>query len=407
MDPTCVPRAEVNQFEEALDAMIECCSSKNIQLCKDWILKYIVPSSGRITAIGKYLVAVSESLNRSGEPDTAPTSKNGPPARRKQLHLLYLLNDTLHHAKHHSDSSAAADTLAKDLWPYALSLVKLAFANKVAPHTQHRKRVLGLLDTWAEADYFEASYIQRLRDVASEAIEEDGLAAKEPTVTHLAPYDTAGQDRKDDPYIMPDSHGDPSTLFYDLPASNMIPHITPNSRIPISTELIKPLEFGGGPADQDLAFAVKGFLDDINLSDRIEFGEVNQDNVDVDELGQYVIRDPSTTEIIKAEGYYGWSGEYCQKKHALGKAARSPGGSKQKSNALTANRPLSGALQKPPKQVELILPTPSARCQRDICPGRRDHGDTVATSESATSKPGALWATAAASSANDARAIST
>ncbi|KAL9123484.1 MAG: hypothetical protein Q9217_007079, partial [Psora testacea] len=263
----------------------------------------------RITAIGNYLVALSEALILCGKDGSNSLANSGPPAWRKQLHILFLLNDMLHHAKHHSEWSAAAYALAKNLQPHALSLVKLVSAHPFDIYGQHQKRVLNLLDLWAGADYFDVSYIQNLRDIAREDIQVVGKNDGKPMM---------GFDRKDAPYIIPASHGDYSTPFYDLPAGNMMPHIIPNSTNPINSQLLKPLQFTGGPSDQNLVSAVKGLIEDANRLDRMSCGEEVPHNIDIDELGQFPFRDLFATDIVNTEGYYGWSQEFCQKMMNVG-----------------------------------------------------------------------------------------
>ena len=113
---------------------------------------------------------------------------------------------------------------------------------------------------------------------------------------------------------MPSSHGDPSTPYYDLPAGNLVPHIIPNSTVPLRPESIKPLQFLAGPADEKLVTALKVFMKDV---DQIyEPGKPQPENddevVDIDELGQPVIRDTVTGEILNGETYYGWSRTFCE-----------------------------------------------------------------------------------------------
>ncbi|KAL2054348.1 hypothetical protein ABVK25_005489 [Lepraria finkii] len=111
---------------------------------------------------------------------------------------------------------------------------------------------------------------------------------------------------------MPASHGDPSTPFYDLPAGNLLPHIMPNSATPINTQLVKPLQLVAGPADESLATAVKDFLQQVESLDGVSVGDDGID-VDLDELGQSVLRDEITGDVLEGEGYYGWSRAFCER----------------------------------------------------------------------------------------------
>lgn len=118
---------------------------------------------------------------------------------------------------------------------------------------------------------------------------------------------------KSAPYVMPAMHGDPSTPWYDLPAGNLMPHIIPNSTRPINPDMVRPLQFVAGPADESLVAAVKSLLDDVK---NIFEGETDPDESlswDIDELGQPIVLDEVTGEVIEGEGYYGWSRTFCEK----------------------------------------------------------------------------------------------
>jgi len=116
------------------------------------------------------------------------------------------------------------------------------------------------------------------------------------------------------PFIMPATHGDPNTPYYDLPAANMLPHIVPNSSTPITPSLMRPLQLVAGPADPRLASAVKEFLQDVEF-----MYDDNKDStdeaivVDVDLMGQPLIRDETSGDLVPLEAYYGWSIEFCEK----------------------------------------------------------------------------------------------
>ena len=112
---------------------------------------------------------------------------------------------------------------------------------------------------------------------------------------------------------MPPSHGDPSIPFYDLPAGNMMPLIIPNSTAPINPQSMKPLQFVTGPADPKLAAIVDDFLRSVDVLDVVSFAEHDDSRIDVDELGQSLLRDEISGEILEGDGYYGWSLAFCEK----------------------------------------------------------------------------------------------
>lgn len=92
-----------------------------------------------------------------------------------------------------------------------------------------------------------------------------------------------------------------------------MPHIVPNSTRPIKPDMIKPLQFVAGPADPALVTAVQSLLDDVK---NMFNGEVDLDerrHSDIDELGQPILLDEITGDVIEGEGYYGWSRSFCEK----------------------------------------------------------------------------------------------
>jgi hypothetical protein len=161
-----------------------------------------------------------------------------------------------------------------------------------------------------------------------------------PAATDIGSTDTSSRSleiMRKAPYVMPATHGDPATPFYDLPAGNMLPHIVPNSSTPINSQLMKPLQFMAGPADQSLVTAVKDFLKDAdsiyNTPDPDE-GIV----VDIDELGQSLVRDEVTGELEVAENYYGWSKKFCEDMIKRRKGGRGDNGQRGRSLSRSMSR---------------------------------------------------------------------
>ncbi|PGH04271.1 hypothetical protein GX51_03616 [Blastomyces parvus] len=315
-DPNSVHRDEIAFFHTSLDRAVTHCSPGNIQICKSWLLKNVIPSSTRVGALGKYLVTLSGSFEPGDKPPAAgqaavETSKCSP--KRKRLHILYLLNDLLHHTKYHEQTTSAFSTLSGSLQPFLVDLISLAAGFAREKNPKHHKRLSDLLDIWASNSYYSGDYINKLRETVDNSSSPDALNAK------VAPKGS-GSDTpnkippRDAPYVMPATHGDPSAPYHELPAGNLMPHIIPNSTIPIRPQAVKPLQFLAGPADEALATAVKNFLNDV---DKIynSNGEAldGGDDIEIDELGQLVVRDPVTGEVVDGETYYGWSRSFCEK----------------------------------------------------------------------------------------------
>lgn len=271
--------------------------------------------------LGKYLLALSGSFS-STPPPGAPSKPTGSSSnvsaskvspKRKRLHIFYLLNDLLHHTKYHGDTSAAFSMLSGSLQPYLVELFGLAASFEREKNPKHHKRLNEVLDIWADSGYYSEEYVNKLREAVENSASVDAIKASLASVD-----DKAGVEKplpvKDAPFVMPATHGDPSTPYYDLPAGNLMPHIIPNSSTPIRPEAVKPLQFLSGPADETLVKALKTFLKDVdNLYNTSDTAEDEEVVVDMDALGQTITRDKITGEIICGESYYGWSRDFCQK----------------------------------------------------------------------------------------------
>jgi CID domain len=260
--------------------------------------------------LGKYLVSSAKAQDtRHGDGENIGSSAR---VSRRRLHLLYLLNDLLHHTKYHTPSSSQFPTFSSSIQPFLADLIELAsFENR--PRT--RVRIEDLLKLWAEEGYFRTDYVDKLREAArnNTSASVKGLPLERSGSTNRT------SDSKEQPYVMPASHGDPSTPYHDLPAGNMMPHIMPNRSVPIRPQEIRALQFAAGPADESLVVAVKDFMTAVA---EIDSGgmDVREDEgiiEDIDELGQHSIRD-ETGELVSGRTYYGWSHDFCDKMKSRG-----------------------------------------------------------------------------------------
>ena len=264
-------------------------------------------------SVGKYLAALSTSLSENQEPNAnasnrAWSSKN----RRKQLHVLYLVNDLLHHTKYHKGSPSASSVVTSTLHPFLSKLVEAASAYDLDGFSKQRQRISDLLDEWEKHDYYSSAEIETLRDIAASAARGTVENGQAETLTADIPVNGESKTKAEVPFMMPASHGDPSAPYYELPAGNMMPHIIPNSATPINQHIVKPLQFLAGPANESLAIAVKDFLEDVNKLYGQEMVEDEGMSMDFDELGQTIVRD-EIGETITSEAYYGWSKAFCEK----------------------------------------------------------------------------------------------
>lgn len=272
-------------------------------------MKNALPSATRTAAFGKYLVALSSSLGNLGD-KKVPNLDNpsGSSLRRRQVHILYLLNDLLHHAKYHLGQHPVYSTLTTNIQSSIITLVGIASAYDTVQFRNHLKKIDELLEIWSEKRYFHPLYLQKLRDIVGESQE---TAHSEKSIQpQRKPGEPSREPKANAPYIMPHAHGEFTTPFYDLPAANMMPHIIPNSSIPINTQIMKPLQLTAGPAVESLVNVLKKFMEDVdpNNSTRNE----DETAVEIDELGNIVFRDATTGEFLGSEGYYGWSRVLCE-----------------------------------------------------------------------------------------------
>ncbi len=273
-------------------------------------MKNITSSAVRTSAIGKYLVALSLSFAKIADRDDQKLAKaTAPSGRRRQIHVLYLLSDLLHHTKYHTESPSASSVLTHNLQSYIVDLFRAASAYNLDVYVRQHKCIADLLDIWEGKGYFPSSYVRKLRETASTASKFGYANGDEDTKLS---EETLSEEKKDAPYILPSSHGDPFTPYYDLPAGNMMPHIIPNSARSINSQSMKALQLTGGPANENLVVAVKEFLRNVESIDTHSL-EGREDDMDIDELGQLIIGDETAADILEGEGYYGWSRAFCNK----------------------------------------------------------------------------------------------
>jgi hypothetical protein len=259
--------------------------------------------------LGKYFTALSTSFSGPAKPSASTTSQREPSGKRKRLHLLYLINDLLHHAKFHTNDASVASKVQ----PLLVGLLSSAASFRNSP--KHYRKIEELLDIWENRNYYSMDYIERLREAVKIArdAEQPTEAAKYPDRNGRGHNES--KPSRSTPFMMPAIHGDQGTPWYDLPAANLMPHITPNSTRPINPTLVKPLKFVAGPPDEHLSSAVKNLLQEVNNIFGVTKFQDQQGNVswDIDELGQAILHDNVTGEALSVEGYYGWSKEFCER----------------------------------------------------------------------------------------------
>ncbi|GKT40931.1 uncharacterized protein ColSpa_01112 [Colletotrichum spaethianum] len=308
-EPVSLTRPEIESFHTLLHDAIHQCSPANVQKCKRWILENLVPSPARVAALGKYLAALSNSF-----PDEAKTK---PSTRRRRLHILYVLHDVLYHAVVRDRDARFATELEASLTPLLYGAAKFRNCPK------HTKKVEDLLVLWEKHKYFSPTSISGFRETIIEA--PNGRNLSKAVTQDQTGSNLGSKLPKDAPYMIPSIHGDPNTPWFDLPAANWLPHLTPNSTKPMNPDMIKPLQLAPGPADKALANAVKDLLVDVErLYSKSATSQTanSQQHMDLSEMGERIVLDEITGEVVDGETYYGWSRRFCEKMKQRRKKAK-------------------------------------------------------------------------------------
>lgn len=286
------------------------------QKCKQWTLRHLVPSNGRVAPLGKYLCALANSFTPEKDRDRPKTRAKGQPrepsARRRRLHILYILNDIFYHVKFREGN----DNFADKCEGFLPTLIRSAASFPNCP--KHTKKVQDLIALWEEHGYFGAASIAKFRAAAEQALVLQGSGENNGAGADGAV--AAAKASKEAPFIMPAMHGDPTMPWYDLPAGNWLPVLEPNSTRPMKPSMVKPLQLAPGPADKTLVEAVNKLLDDV---DKLYSTQACSGPYDIDQMGEIIETDEISGDIINGETYYGWSRAFCEKMKARRKKAKS------------------------------------------------------------------------------------
>lgn len=295
-------------------------------------MRHVAPSSVLSSVLGRYLVALADSFapvaaeptaGQRRDPRTGTDGNTTKPtsARRKRLHLLYVVSDVLFHVTFRDPGAGQAFTASIELSLVPLVSSAASFVN--AP--KHLRKVSSLVDLWAEKQYFSDSVIAQLRAV----VEEGPRVAKERQQkgryqqsqsqgqTGRSAGGTQPPSSKELPFLLPAVHGDPATPWYDLPAANWLAVLEPNSTRPMNPSALKPLPMNPGPAPPALVASVRDLLVDVERM----FGGPSSgsraadqwDDADVDPLGERVEVDAFSGDILDGDTYYGWSRTFCRR----------------------------------------------------------------------------------------------
>ena len=267
-------------------------------------------------ALGKYLASLSDPLDSGNNIQKKTVS-----LRRKRLHLLYLINDLLHHTKHHEQKSAQYISLRTHIEPHLIDLVKSAASFDALRNKKLHSKLFDLVKIWEENEYYNKDFCNKLRETAETAGNSAGDKQGNLQETAIDAGEYAYAENIDVPSTFPAAHGDHTGHWSDLPAGCMMRLITRNSVKPIRVREMTPLELNMKSADPEMVEAVKVLLKEA----RQIYNPYHQDDegivADIDEMGQRYYRDKGTGNLQPGETYYGWSRNFAEsmQKRRLGR----------------------------------------------------------------------------------------
>ncbi|KIH95030.1 hypothetical protein SPBR_03434 [Sporothrix brasiliensis 5110] len=337
-DPAPCSRPDIDEFAGLLALTAARCSPANVQ---HWMLRHVTHSPARTAAVGRYLVALAHSFSPETRRTTSETEAKPTSARRKRLHLLYVISDVLYHVAFRSTApdgdNATRPPFVANIEPSLLPLVSSAAAFVRAP--KQLAKLNDLLDLWASQNYVGDNVLQQLRTAidegprrAEEALQKQakdkasgkhqkGLAAAGATSTGAS---KEAKETKEAPFLLPALHGDPAVPWYDWPAATWLHVLEPNSTRPMNPAALQPLQLAPGPAPPALEASVRALLADVDRMYEGEGGEGGEDgkdsemsaaadiDSDVNALGERIDVDVLSGDIVGGDTYYGWSRAFCK-----------------------------------------------------------------------------------------------
>jgi hypothetical protein len=259
-------------------------------------VRHVAPSKLRIASLGDYLVSVSKSIvvERLEVPTLAMK-----PAARKRLSPLMILNDVLHHDKHHQ-RRAASGIFGKESMSFIPELIELAAAYMPQKESEAEKKLRAMLNLWALNHYVGTDDIKSLQDRTDEAL-------------FIAQGGAPVRKRN---YLLPEYHGDRNAPWYDLPASYMLDQMIKHPNRPIDGRGIKVAKFDKKPVSPLKRKLLDEFFENIDLkhvpTGENPDGETKKHKLWRDPMGQIVKQNKETGETVTVYNGYGWSMKFCR-----------------------------------------------------------------------------------------------
>ncbi|KAK9321213.1 hypothetical protein V1517DRAFT_262836 [Lipomyces orientalis] len=222
----------IKKLHSALQAALHKNSVEHVRTLKYILLEHIAPYTARVTALGKYLTALSPTL----------------PTRRAKLYILYVLNDVLYHTTFISKSCGEFKSGIQQFLP---TLFAIPWHLEMV-----RGKVDELVEIWTEKEYFHTFFLQSLRDPIT--LEQWRQQFGGPS-QRAQPMEPKGAEREDDGRLPPvlGVHG---AKYFELPVSNMLPCIQGAMPVPVTAPRPAKLRLTeDGRADEEVMSAVDKF----------------------------------------------------------------------------------------------------------------------------------------------------
>ncbi|PNY26159.1 Calcium homeostasis endoplasmic reticulum protein [Tolypocladium capitatum] len=339
-DPVPLTKRDVEEFIQLLDLTLDECSRPNVQKCKNWIIANVANSSGRAAALGKFLVALSESMELDFD---------RPSVKRRRLGVLYVVSDVLHHVVVRQRHGWFAE-----IWDVHLpSMVVTASTFEKCP--KHLKKVQDLIALWAERGYIPPALILRLRDAFARASDRE-------SGTRIQMSDEALKLAKEAPYTVPPHHGSSTTIWPKLPPACWLAQLAPNSILPLRRTNLRPVQLSAGPANSTLVDVVKVALSDRDQLYQKEDLQTKVDS-DVNQLGEEKRPGDMAQGHADDKTYWGWSQPLCGRTSAR-RDYYIPNTNTQNTNAQDTNSQSTLQPQKPRSRAR----SPPRRISRSRSP---------------------------------------
>jgi len=284
--------------------------------------------------------------------DNAVTKR--PSAQRKRIHMVYIMNDLLHHAKHGLSDAVAAgysknygkpffDAFITCLRPAIVDLIKAASDCDSVKHFSHHERIRNQLTIWEVERYFDGTCDKMYKDLrVIEASEgrtvpfgaKDGRlpVSEEKNEANVKGAADLPKPEKANRWELPAVHGQPNPQFWHCqPAATMLDHVRigdQKHRIFIRKRKFRPTKLKEGPVDPKtismVAELIKAKKEIYNFSVTGEPGV----QYDINDMGERLVvmgyktdKNGKTVRIVKEANYYGFSVPFARKARRNRKAA--------------------------------------------------------------------------------------